>query len=63
MNLGMISGGGGERVNQSVSCSSVFLFFPFILHIFSYFLLGEKKEIRTFWKLKSPPKALASLSW
>lgn len=35
---------GRERVNQSVSWSSVFLFFPFILHIFSYFLLGKKKR-------------------
>lgn len=52
--------GEGQSVSQLVVRLS---FFPFILHIFSYFLLGEKKEIRTFWKLKSPPKKLASLSW
>lgn len=53
---------GRERVNQSVSCSSVFLFFPFILHIYSYFLLGEKRDTY-FLETKIPPKELASLSW
>lgn len=54
----------GREEGQSVSELFVRLsfFFLFILHIFSYFLLGEK-EIRTLWKLKSPPKELASLSW
>lgn len=46
---------GRERVNQSVSCSSVFLFFPFILHIFSYFLLGKKRDTY-FLETKIPPK-------
>lgn len=54
---------GRERVNQSVSCSSVFLFFPLFFTFFLIFFWGKTKEIRTFWKLKSPPKALASLSW
>lgn len=49
---------GRERVNQSVSCSSIFLFFPLFFTFFLIFF-WEKKEIRTFWKLKSPPKEVS----
>lgn len=52
--------GEGQSVSQSVSCS--FVSSSFFSSFSLNFLLG-KKEIRTFWKLKSPPKELASLSW
>lgn len=62
MNLGMISGGAGRgSISQSVVRPS-FFFFPFILHIYSYFLLGEKRDTY-FLETKIPPKELASLSW
>lgn len=59
MNLGMISGGGGERVNQSVSCSSVFLFFSlYSSHLF-LFSFGGKKRDTYFLETKIPPKRVS----
>lgn len=58
MNLGMISGGGGRgSISQSVGRPS-FFFLPFILHIYSYFLLGEKRDTY-FLETKIAPKRVS----
>lgn len=55
-------GEGRGSISQSVVRPS-FFFFPLFFTFILIFFWGKTKEIRTFWKLKSPPKALASLSW
>lgn len=52
--------GEGQSVSQLFVRLSLFSLYSSHLFLFSF---GGKKDIRTFWKLKSPPKELASLSW